>query len=301
MLAGKTERQAGNEKEVLVRVCVRWVRGSSDPLAAEGGDRIAAGEAGDLVLRATPLRGFARWRVRRPAHPENGRRHGGALSPPPHPGRLRPRPGRTAGHRGRAPRSPLERSPLPRRRPRLEPGRLPRHHLLRDPHHRRRRRRRHAVLQRLLGQPRLLAHPRQPDDRQEPGTPPDHRLHPRQPLPLRPPPAPGRSPRTPARRGHARRTLQGPGLRHRPLRQVAPERRQGVRARPADGPGLPGLRRHPDHRQARVRGRPAGRRPPLPRDHRALARLPRREPGPARSSSTSPTTSSTGRCWKTRS
>ena len=195
-----------------------------------------------------------------------------------HPRRLRPRPGARAGRRLRA---PLERRPPPRRRPRLEPGRVPRHHVLRDAEHRRDRGRRHAVLERLLGQPRLFADPGEPDDRQEPGAAADHRLHPRQSVPLRAAPAAGGGARAAARGSHNRRAHEVPGLCDRPLRQVAPQRGQGVQAGTADGPGVPGLRRHPRDRQAGVRGRPPGRRAPRARDHRAVPGVPRREPGPA--------------------
>ena len=216
----------------------------------------------------------------------------------PHPHRVRPRPRARAGHRLG---SPLERRPPPRRRPGLEPGRLPRHHLLRDADHRRDRGRRHAVLERLLGQPRLFAHQGEPDDRQEPGAAADHGLHPRQPLPLRAAPPPSRSARTATRRGHDRRAHEGPGLRDRPLRQVAPQRGQGVPAGTANGPGAP--------RASTTSWPPSS---PSTRTIRSpTPTTPARSPtgpwrsstrtGTNRSSSTSPTTSSTVRCWRGRS
>ena len=53
----------------LRKVISHWVRRRPRRPAAEGGIRIAAGKAGDHMLRATPLRGFARKPARTPAHP----------------------------------------------------------------------------------------------------------------------------------------------------------------------------------------------------------------------------------------
>ncbi|MCY3591090.1 MAG: hypothetical protein OXH32_05575 [Acidobacteria bacterium] len=53
----------------LRKVISHWVRRRPRRPAAEGGIRIAAGEAGDHMLRATPLRGFARQPAGTPAHP----------------------------------------------------------------------------------------------------------------------------------------------------------------------------------------------------------------------------------------
>ena len=53
----------------LPNVVSHWVRRRPRRPAAEGGIGIAAGKAGDRILRAAPLRGFARKPARTPAHP----------------------------------------------------------------------------------------------------------------------------------------------------------------------------------------------------------------------------------------
>ncbi|MDE2921365.1 MAG: hypothetical protein OXR83_00640 [Acidobacteriota bacterium] len=53
----------------LRKVISHWVRRRPRRPAAEGGIRTAAGKAGDRILRATPLRGFARKPAGTPAHP----------------------------------------------------------------------------------------------------------------------------------------------------------------------------------------------------------------------------------------
>ena len=120
--------------------------------------------------------------------------------------------------------------------------------------------RRHAIHGGLLRLHGLLAHPRQPADRQVPGPAPHHRLDPRPDARQSEDARPRLDQVSPARGGDARRRLPRGRLCHREHRQVAP-RRPGV---------LPG--------EARLRPERRGD-PPAPTAHRVLRAVEDPDPG----------------------